>query len=266
LDKELEQLFPPDEDHYSPRYVDKLVKVFMQNSEEKWILIHVEVQGYADKDFSKRMFQYYYRIFDQYDKHITAFAIFTDERPGFHPKDYVAEFLGTSIRYRFNTYKIIDQNNAELEASSNPFAMAVLSAKLAVAGDKMKDQELLEHAFSLAKRLLAKKIPREKIRKLMNFLRYYLRFENPEMFAKFEWEISNLTERSYTMGIEEFLLDNAKKEGLKIGLEKGREEGREEGRGEGIRETALKMKKSGLDISTIAAITGLSLYDIEELN
>lgn len=28
LDKELEQLFPPEQDTYEPRYVDKLVKVF----------------------------------------------------------------------------------------------------------------------------------------------------------------------------------------------------------------------------------------------
>ena len=28
LDKELEQLFPPEFDDYAPRYVDKLVKVF----------------------------------------------------------------------------------------------------------------------------------------------------------------------------------------------------------------------------------------------
>ena len=78
LDKELEQLFPPDQDKYAPRYVDKLVKVFTKQGTEEWILIHVEVQSYKDHDFAKRMFQYYYRILDQYDKPITAFAIFAD--------------------------------------------------------------------------------------------------------------------------------------------------------------------------------------------
>src|ERR1700709_304947 len=75
LDKELEQLFPPESEDYAVRYVDKLVKVFTREGNEEWILVHVEVQGYTDKDFAKRMFQYYYRILDKYDKPITAFAI-----------------------------------------------------------------------------------------------------------------------------------------------------------------------------------------------
>src|ERR1700733_4710174 len=76
LDKELDQLFPPEADLYEPRYIDKLVKVFTKAGDEEWILIHIEVQSYTDKDFAKRMFQYYYRILDKYDKPITAFAIF----------------------------------------------------------------------------------------------------------------------------------------------------------------------------------------------
>jgi predicted transposase/invertase (TIGR01784 family) len=92
-------------------------------------------------------------------------------------------------------------------------------------------------------------MPKEKIRKLMSFLRYYLHFENSEMFAKFGQEIANLTERGTTMGIEEFLLDRAKKEG----------------REENARENALKMKENGLDINLIANITGLSVEEIEKL-
>ncbi len=262
LDKELDQLFPPEDDNYSPRYVDKLVKVFTRNGGEEWILVHVEVQGYTDKDFAKRMFQYYIRILDKYDKSITAFAIFTDANKNFHPKRYERAYLGTKVSYAFNTFKIIDQDDTELEASNNPFAMAVLSAKLAISHRKIDDERLFDLARDLAKRLLAKKMPKEKIRKVMTFLHYYLRFEKKEMFAKFEKEIANLTERTGTMGIEEFLLDRAKKEGINKGIEKGRKEGIEKN----TRETALKMKKSGLDINLIVNITGLSVDEIEKLS
>jgi len=165
LDKELEQLFPPEADNYTPRFVDKLVKVFTREGYEEWILIHVEVQGYTDKDFAKRMFQYYYRILDQYNKPITAFAIFADTNKKFHPKQYEREFLGTKVLYAYNTYKIIDQDDADLEASNNPFAMAALTAKLALARPAIKDQQLFEMAYDLAKRLLNKQMPKAKIRK-----------------------------------------------------------------------------------------------------
>jgi predicted transposase/invertase (TIGR01784 family) len=199
------------------------------------------------------MFQYYYRILDQYDKPVTAFAIFADTGKNFHPKYYERTFLGTRVYYSYNTYKIIEQNDAELEASNNPFAMAILSAKLALSRQSLNDQQLFDLAYDLAKRLLNKKMAKDKIRKVMNFLRHYPRFEKPEMFSKFEKEINILTEGSTTMGIEEFLLDQAKKEGLEKGIEKN------------TIETALKMKKSGLDTNLIANITGLSVEKIEKL-
>ena len=64
------------------------------------------------------------------------------------------------------------------------------------------------------------------------------------------------------MGIEEFLLDRAEKEGRN----KGREEGREQGREETNKENAIKMKKNGLDLNLIANITGLSIEEIEKLS
>ncbi|WP_157486703.1 hypothetical protein [Dyadobacter alkalitolerans] len=36
LDKELEQLFPPDNNHYSSKFVDKLVKVFTREGQDEW--------------------------------------------------------------------------------------------------------------------------------------------------------------------------------------------------------------------------------------
>jgi predicted transposase/invertase (TIGR01784 family) len=262
LDKELEQLFPPESDNYEPRFIDKLVKAFTKNGKEEWILIHIEVQSYTDKDFAKRMFQYYYRILDKYDKPITAFAIFADSNKNFHPKHYERDFLGTKVFYAFNTYKIVDHADAELETSDNPFAMAMLSAKLALSNKPLNDQQLFDLAYDLAKRLLKKQLPKEKIRHVMNFLRHYFRFENSEMLAKFESEISILTGRSTTMGIEEFLLDQAEKKGIRKGIEQGIEKGIEKG----MREAALKMKQNGLDVHLIANITGLPIKEIEKLS
>lgn len=41
------------------RSTDQLVKVHLKGGEEKWVLIHVEVQSTNEKDFAKRMFQYF---------------------------------------------------------------------------------------------------------------------------------------------------------------------------------------------------------------
>jgi hypothetical protein len=109
LDKELEQLFPPEGDAYDNRNVDKLVQVYTQAGEEQWILVHVEVQGHYDASFDERMFLYFARIYDKYRRPITAFAILTDAGKAYRPSSFQRHLLGTSLIYQFNSYKVLDQ-------------------------------------------------------------------------------------------------------------------------------------------------------------
>src|ERR1700710_2701169 len=84
LDKELGQLYPgPDIRH--PMFVDKLVKVYKKDGPEEWLLIHIEVQVYHDKLFARRMFTYFCRILDRFDKEVASIAIFTDNDKKYHP-------------------------------------------------------------------------------------------------------------------------------------------------------------------------------------
>src|SRR5690606_31658220 len=59
LDTELKQLFPPAEDEYALKVVDKLVKLYTHAGTEEWVLFHFEVQGIYRKNFAERMFRYY---------------------------------------------------------------------------------------------------------------------------------------------------------------------------------------------------------------
>lgn len=77
LDKEFDSFFPQEENGAGGvRYVDKLVKVFLKNGDEKWISIHVEIQHQKGKeDFSTRMLRYWYLMKARYNVSITALAI-----------------------------------------------------------------------------------------------------------------------------------------------------------------------------------------------
>lgn len=220
LDKELEQLFPTNQDEFSPKYVDKLVKVFLNNGKEQWILVHIEVQGATDRHFGLRMFQYFYRILDKYQKPITAFAILTDRNKQFKPTHYEQQFLGTNLRYEFNSYKILDQDDAVLLEAHNPFAMVILTVKTALKKRKLSEEQLFKLKIDLAKRLLLKQLSKEKIRALMNFLKLYVRFGNEEFIGKFDQEVDTITNQSKTMGIEEFVLARAERIGELKGIKK----------------------------------------------
>lgn len=151
LDKELEQLLPASDAQL--RRADKLIKAWHKSGEEHWFLFHVEVQGYADPDFAKRMFQSAYRIQDRYERPITALAIYTDSQKKFHVNEYRYEFWGTEIIYRFNTFALPDHSPEELAASDHVFAIVLEAARMGLRRS-VKDDVLMNIKLSIVRRLV----------------------------------------------------------------------------------------------------------------
>ncbi len=127
LDKEFQQVVR--EAEVGRKYVDKLVKVWTKAGVECWVLIHVEVQTTRDADFPMRMFVYHYRIFDRYNVPVASLAVLADDDPNWRPEEFRQSLFGCGVGIRFPSVKLLDfaDKDAELEASSNPFAKIVLA-------------------------------------------------------------------------------------------------------------------------------------------
>ena len=267
LDKELEQILLVERDDFAPRYVDKLVKVFTKVGEEQWILVHIEVQGSTDKAFSHRMFQYFYRIYDRYQRPITAFAILTDRNRRFKPEKFSQVYLGTSIDYKFNVYKVFEQDVEALGLSTNPFAMIVLTVLVALQKGKVTEEELLQQKVELLKRLVSKGFSRGKIEALMGFLKLYVRFGKRENDVKFDEAIELLLNKpKETMGIVEFVLERERRLGEKRGLAKGEKKGV----GKGIETQKLHfvntlLAETDFDDAKIASLADVSVETVQKL-
>jgi len=110
------------------RFTDTLVQVTLEGGEQRWIYIHIEVQGRRDSDFAKRMFTYNYRLFDRYACPIASLAVLADEDAGCRPDRYGFEVLGCRHTLEFPVVKLIDYaDHAELlEMSPNPFALVTV--------------------------------------------------------------------------------------------------------------------------------------------
>ncbi len=254
LDKELEQLFPSDIENNSPKFVDKLVKVFTKAGSEEWILVHVEVQGYNDSSFAKRMYSYFYRILDHYNKPVTCIAIFTDSNKNFRPSTFTYSFLGTETNFKYNIYKVIDQQENELRDNNNPFALVILSVLTALKSGKISDENLLSLKIGLVKMLLQRDISPRKIRSIITFLRLYVRFDNAEIITKFDKELSLLTNKHTTMGIEEFVLQRAKNEGIEIGISQ-----------KNLDFVKTLLNETNFSIQKIATMVGVPVSFVEEV-
>ncbi|KAA0223116.1 hypothetical protein EDS67_26145 [candidate division KSB1 bacterium] len=127
LDSELQQIITGSAT--GKRIVDKLVKVYLVDGSEKWLLIHIEIQGYEQTEFPERMFVYNYRIFDKFQQEVVSLALLTDENPKFRPDQYHRLRWGFELLCRYPLVKVIDYRErwVELETSSQPFAMVVMA-------------------------------------------------------------------------------------------------------------------------------------------
>ncbi len=123
LDQELRAVLQDAE--LGKRFVDKLVRVTLLNGDEKWIYIHIEVQGTRQAEFAKRMFVYNYRIYDRYDKPVASFAVRADEHTNWRPDYFSCGVLGSETSIRFPIAKLTDYHDKvnELLAADNSFAV-----------------------------------------------------------------------------------------------------------------------------------------------
>ena len=231
LEQELHQL---DVDYgKDKRYVDKLVEVRLKNGKEKWLLIHIEVQGSVDNKFSERMFQYGYRIYDKYGRHAIGMAILSDTNKNFRPSYYSWEEYGTRWEYRYNTYKLLDYVGREL-SEDNPFSLVVEAWCKSQESRKSEDlrknfkRELLHLMYEYGH-------TREEIRALFIFIDGILRLssmESEQIIYKEILEYERRKNMPYVTTFERIVLNKGKE----LGIREGKELGIREGKRLGIRE------------------------------
>ena len=107
LEQELKKVLPPtDGGSRKPWRVDKLIRVFLRDGGERWLLIHLEVQSFPEEDFTARIFGYYCRLQAAFGRDVLPLVILADGTRGWHPKEYRHELGNVSLRLRFDTCKL----------------------------------------------------------------------------------------------------------------------------------------------------------------
>jgi predicted transposase/invertase (TIGR01784 family) len=259
-------------------FADKLFKVFLKDGKEKWVLIHVEVQDENQQDFPERMFRYFYRIYDRFNREIFAVALMTDVSQKADPGRFSYSFYGTEVDYRYHMYDFHGKDIEQLERSTNPFATAVIAGIYASRSKKDSDMR-----YTLKRSLItsilkkydtAEGITIEHLNKLVYFVDCLLQLTD-EMNDKLRIDLdpylgkevktkmrAEKTEQPPTLAE---LIEEGKLEGRQEGKLEGRQEGKQEG-GRETRESIVKvMLREKYAVQEIMKITGLSEDEIKEI-
>src|SRR5262249_38348992 len=178
LDKELQPIVRRAKQ--GRRYVDKLVKVWLKTGEEKWLLIHIEVQSSREGEFPRRMHVYNHRIFDRYDREVISLAILADDDPTWRPNRYESARWGFRSLTEFPIVKLLDYapQYQELEAESNPFAVVVL-AHLKALETRRSPAERHAWKIRLVKGMYERGMDPEDVRRLFDFIDWVMELPEP---------------------------------------------------------------------------------------
>ncbi|MFI0348702.1 MAG: hypothetical protein ACH346_08090 [Chthoniobacterales bacterium] len=260
LDKELQKIMPASQN--GKKIADLLFKIWLKSGEEKWILVHLEVQAQKRDDVPERMYVYNYRAYDRYQKPVIGIALLLDSDPKWRPncfemKNSLLEREDEPyLQFRYHVIKLIDYaaRKKELHERKDLFAKVIL-AQLIVMETKKNLAERVEGKISLIKELLRLGLTSDEARELIHFIDWLIKIPEDLMITYNEQikEIAEEAEEEWNVPYVSMF--------EQAGLFKGRQEGRLEGKAEII----LAMQRSGLSCSQISQFAGIPQEEVQKI-
>ena len=235
LDQELRAVVQDAE--FGTRFVDRLVRVTVLSGDERWIYVHVEVQGTKQAEFAERMFVYNYRIFDRYKRPVASLAVLADEHKHWKPTSYGFAVLGCRHTLEFPVAKLTDYEDKvdELLASDNAFGL-ITAAHILTQQTRKQHQERYEAKLRLVRLLYQRQWDKQRVIDLFSVVDWLLQLPewlNSQVLQELE-TIEESKKVRYVTSVERIGMAKGIAKGLVEGRVKGLQEGRQEGRQEGV--------------------------------
>ena len=246
LDKEMQEVTK--EGLKGAKFVDKLVKIYLKDGTEQWLLVHIEVQGEADRDFSLRMYRYFNRIFERYGKPIVSMAVVTGPANWKPSRTYEFKYYGSGVEFQYLLFRLSDFDRDKLLADDNPIALVVLAAQDAER-HRRRSQERYDVKWRLIRLLYQRNYTRKEIVELFEFIDWVLQLSDGDEQRLWQ-DINNLEEVNrmpYITSVERIGIQKGYEQGIQQGVQQGFQQGKEQGIQEGVQQTFLRLILETLD-------------------
>ena len=271
LDQELRAVVQDAE--LGKRFVDKLAKVALRDGSERWVYVHLEVQGSAQAEFAERMFVYNYRLYDRYRQPVASLAVLADSTANWRPNHFGFAVLGCEHELRFPAVKLLDYaaQQDQLYQNPNPFALVTL-AHLLTQATRQDMNARFAAKWKLVQLLYQRGWDKQQVIDLFSVLDWMMRL--PEQLKHSLWHNIEVLEEQEKMryvtsveqiGIEKGLLQGMQ-QGMQRGLMQGRQEGRMTGRAEGeayALRRLLQKRFGPLSEDVLARLQAASIDELE---
>jgi hypothetical protein len=239
LDQEMQQIVADAE--LGKRLADKLAKVWLRDGTELRVIVHVEVQGERQRIFEERIYVYNFRSYDRYHCPVASFAILTDEKANWRPNEFGYQVLGTEMRLKFSTTKLLDfaADWDKLVVSTNPFAVVVMT-HLKALETKRAPLQRYRWKLDIIKGLYDRGYSPLFVRELMRFIDWVMRLP-VEMEPHFKADLRKFEEERKMQYVTSW-----ERMGIEQGMEKGIELGRKD---EAVAIALIQLRRKVGDLS-----------------
>ena len=249
--------------------VDLLAEVKLKG-EDSVIIIHVENQAQYQKDFSRRMFIYFSRIFEKTDKIIVPIVVFSYDTPKEEPQGLTLGFLSrTFLNFRYLTLELKKKHWRDFVESNNPLALAFM-CKMG-----FKPEERVQIKLAFMNKLAGLPLNAAQKTLLTGFFETYL-ILNCKEEKIFYRELKKLSPEEVERVLE--ITTSWHKKGWQKGKREGKREGKLEGQAQILmqvmkkrfpqvppswEEKLRKLSEENLSALTEAVLEATSLEDLE---
>lgn len=203
---------------------DKLVEVVLKDGDKRLLNVHIEVQSQKDSHFERRMFTYFYRIFDKYGELPLSLAVLADTNARWRPTKYKRKLVDNLINFKFSSVKLLsyEPQLEALQKSNNAFAL-LTAAHLLTKRTKHNPTARKEGKLTLVRLLYKNCWEKEKIIDFFAILDWLMQLP-PAEALEFNQQLVQLEEEQkmqYITSIERIGIQKGLQQGLERGLEQG---------------------------------------------
>ncbi len=189
------------------RVADKLVKVWLHDGEEVFVLIHVEIQTQYQKEFPRRMHVSNNRISDRYGREVISLAVLGDDDKNWRPTRFAYTRWGFISGTKYLMVKLLDfqQRWSELELSLNPFAVVIM-AHLSTLETLGKPNQRFQSKLTLVRGLYERGYTKNEILELFRLIQWMMVLPKP-LEISFKQELKRIQEEGRVPYITDIELD-----------------------------------------------------------
>lgn len=238
LEQELLKIAP--ESDTGIRVVDKLARVYLKSGEERWILIHIEIQSAPQAEFPERVYIYNTLTWLNHRRDVVSIAILADKNPNWRPNRYERGLAGCHTTFEYVVCKLIDFDEVGLreQAAQNPAALVMLAFRRAMETEESPDMRL-QARVELTRLALELGYTENQVQEILRLLEWAMKLPK-ELEREYRRLLARIKREERTPYLASFERD-AIRRGLKQGYDEGRAEGRAEGRTEGLQNGLIQI-------------------------